>query len=114
MFRRILASALGFARKALCARRGSISIEAAIASSALLIFAAGLGAALVTIGAYIQAIDIAGAAARAHAIGQHYQPPRGSVSVEEASGLMVAKASVPAPFGTMRAEARFVPEGASG
>ena len=52
-------------------------------------------------------MDIAGAAARAHALGVDYAAPRGDVSVTENAGLATAAASVPAPIGTMRATAVF-------
>ena len=45
------------------------TIEAALSLSALVVVAGVIVAALAAMGAYISAVDIAGAAARAHAIG---------------------------------------------
>ena len=51
--------------------------------------------------------DAAGAAARAHAIGLSYEPPRGSIEVQTSAGLVTATARIPAVFGTMSSEAIF-------
>ncbi|MEY8577122.1 hypothetical protein AALI21_02270 [Corynebacteriaceae bacterium 6-324] len=92
--------------------RGSVTIEAALSLSVLIIVAAAIVGAMATMAAYISAVDIAGAAARAHAIGVEYQPPRSdiSVSVGESAGLVTVTASVPGVIGTMRAEAAFPAE----
>lgn len=95
--------------------RGMVTIEAAVALSVILLAAAGVIGALATLAAEVAATDIAGAAARAHAIGVDYRPPRGlKASVHVApfteQGLLVASAEVPAPFGTMSAEAVFPAE----
>ena len=71
----------------------------------LVAVAAAIVAGIATMAAYISAVDIAGAAARSHAIGVAYQPPRGGVSVTEHAGLVTVTASVPAAIGTMRAAA---------
>ena len=57
-------------------------------------------------------VDMAGAAARSHAIGVEYHPAREDtqVSVEENGGLVRASVSVDAPIGTMRSEAVFPAE----
>lgn len=92
--------------------RGSVTIEAALSLSVLIIMAAAIVGAMATMAAYISAVDIAGAAARAHAIGVEYQPPRSdiSVSVGESAGLVTVTASVPGVIGTMSADAAFPAE----
>lgn len=89
---------------------GSVSLEAAIASAALLVFSAGLIGALATFGAYIAAIDTAGAAARSHAIGVAYTPQRGSVEVVEQGEAISVTATMKAPFGSVHATATYPKE----
>lgn len=88
-------------------QQGSVTIEAALALSSLVIVCAGMIGGIATLAAQVAAIDNAGAAARAHAIGVDYQPPRGSISVHTESGLATATADIPAVFGTMSATAIF-------
>ena len=92
--------------------RGSVTIEAALSLSVLIIVAAAIVGAIATMAAYISAVDIAGAAARVHAIGVEYQPPRSDVSVQvgESAGLVTVTASVPGVIGTMTADAVFPAE----
>ena len=89
-----------------------VTIEAALALSSLVLVAAGIVGAIATLASYIAAVDMAGAAARAHAIGVEYHPARedAQVSVEESGGLVRASVSVDAPIGTMRSEAVFPAE----
>lgn len=88
--------------------RGSVSIEAALALSSLVIVAAAIVSALATMAAQIAAIDLAGAAARAHAIGVAFSPnDDATVTISESQGLVTAVAEVPAPLGQMRATAVF-------
>ena len=84
---------------------GSVTIEAALALSSLVLVAAGIIGAIATMASYI-------AAARSHAIGVEYQPARedARVSVRESAGLIRASVSVDAPIGTMSAEAVFPAE----
>lgn len=89
---------------------GSVSLESAIASAALLIFTSGLIGVMATFGAYIAAIDTAGAAARSHAIGVHYTPQRGSVEVTERGELVSVTVTMKAPFGSVHATATFPKE----
>ena len=91
---------------------GSVTIEAALALSSLVLVAAGIIGAIATMASYIAAVDMAGAAARSHAIGVEYQPARedARVSVRESEGLIRASVSVDAPIGTMSAEAVFPAE----
>lgn len=86
---------------------GSVTIEAAFGTAALVMVSALVVAALATLAAYIQAVDIAGAAARAHAIGQPFSPPRGDVHVSESDGWIQVTATLPAPLRTVQAEASF-------
>lgn len=83
------------------------TVETALSLSTLLIVAAAIVGGIATISAYITAVDEAGAAARAHALGVEYVAPRGDVTVDIRGGLATASATVPAPIGTMRAEAVF-------
>lgn len=86
---------------------GSVTIEAALSLSSLVLVAALIIAALATVAAHVAAVDMAGAAARAHAIGVHYQPPRGHVEVRHEGGLVKVVAHVPAPLGKQHATAVF-------
>lgn len=97
-------------RSHLMDERGSVSIEAAIASTALLLLCAAMVAGLATLGAYVQAVDIAGAAARAYAIGETFEAPKGEVEISKSEGLVRSEARVPSPFGTMKATAVFPQE----
>ena len=83
------------------------TIETALSLSALVVVTAAIVGGIATVAAYITAVDIAGAAARAHALGVDYAAPGGEVTVTEHAGLATAAASVPAPIGTMRATAVF-------
>lgn len=98
--------------RALLARadEGSVTIEAAIASTALIVLLAGMLAGFVAVGAKLSAIDQAGAAARAKAIGTAFAPSRGEVVYREEGPLIVAEVTVPSPLGSMRAEAAFPKE----
>ncbi|MDY3128320.1 MAG: hypothetical protein SOW59_09420 [Corynebacterium sp.] len=92
--------------------RGSVSVEAALALSSLVVVAAAIVSAVATLAAYVSAIDTAGAAARAYAIGIPFHPAREDVGVDlsTADGLITARARVPAPIGTMEATAVFPAE----
>ena len=82
---------------------GSVTIEAALALSSLVMVGALMVSGLVTLADYIAAVDAAGAAARAHAIGTEYTPPRGTVDIAHDGELVRAVAKVPSPLGTMEA-----------
>ena len=81
---------------------GSVTIEAALALSSLVLVAAGIVGAIATLASYIAAVDMAGAAARAHAIGVEYHPARedAQVSVEESGGLVKASVMMPSMAST--------------
>lgn len=85
--------------------RGSVTIEAALALASLIVVAAAIIGAMATMAAKLSAVDIAGAAARAHAVGLTYDPPHGTVAIQEQGGLITVTADVPAPLGTMSARA---------
>lgn len=84
-----------------------MTVEAAISTSALIGVFIALVTGLVSVGAHLAAIDIAGAAARAHAIGVAYEPPRGTVTTVAANDLITVTAVVPSPLGDMTAQATF-------
>lgn len=87
--------------------RGAVSVEAALALSALVVVTGLIVAVLATLAAHLAAVDAAGAAARAHAIGVEFIPGRGALSITESGGLLTATVSVPAPFGEVSADAVF-------
>ena len=60
----------------LTGERGSVTIEAALSLAVLVTVAAAIVAGISTMAAYVSAVDVAGAAARSHAIGVDYTPPR--------------------------------------
>lgn len=75
------------------------TVESALGLGSLVTVCGLIVAAIATMAAHLAAVDAAGAAARAHAIGVSYQPPRGEVAVTESGGLATAVAEVPSPFG---------------
>lgn len=87
--------------------RGSVTVEAALSLAVLMTVAAAIVAGIATMAAYISAIDIAGAAARSHAIGVDFTPPRGTVEVSESGGIVTVTAVVSAPIRPMSATASF-------
>ncbi|WIM67947.1 hypothetical protein QP027_00670 [Corynebacterium breve] len=87
--------------------RGSVTIEAALSLATLIIVAAGIVAGIATMAAYIAAIDIAGAAARAHAIGVDYESARADITVSEQAGLVTVQVKLPAAIGTAEATATY-------
>lgn len=87
--------------------RGSVTIEAALSLATLMVVAAGIVAAIATMAAHISAIDIAGAAARAHAIGVGFDPGTADVTVRESGGIVEVTARVPAAIGTAEATAAY-------
>lgn len=87
--------------------RGSVTVEAALSLAVLVTLAAAIVAGIATLAAYISAVDIAGAAARSHAIGVDFTPGRGTVEVHESAGLVHVTAVVDAPLTPMSARATF-------
>ena len=86
---------------------GSVTVEAALSLSVLVTVAAAIIGGIATMAAYISAVDIAGAAARSHAIGVEYAPPRGSVSVAESGGRVTVTAQVPGALMSVTARATY-------
>lgn len=88
--------------------RGSVTVEAAIAMSALIVVCAAIAAGIGTLAAHVAAIDLAGAVARGHAVGRVVEPgPGRQVSITENSGMVTATVTVPAPFGAATARAFY-------
>lgn len=87
--------------------RGSVTVEAALTMSVLVIVAAGIIAGVVAVASYLQAVHTAGAAARAHALGVSYSPPRGTVTISEGAGVATATVRIPTPLGAVGANAVF-------
>ncbi|AKE40427.1 putative secreted protein [Corynebacterium kutscheri] len=89
---------------------GMVTIETAIASSALIVFATLIFAGLTVVANYLSAIDIAGAAARAHVIGVDYVPPKGRVHINNDGERATATATIPTFFIDVEAQAVFAIE----
>lgn len=87
--------------------RGSVTIEAALALASLVTVCGLIVGAIATMASHLAAVEIAGAAARAYAIGVDLTPSRGEVHITESSGLATATAQVPAVFGTQSHSAIF-------
>lgn len=86
---------------------GMITLELAIGIATFITVLLLAVAALASLGAYISAVDIAGAAARAYAVGQPYSPPRGEVQVHEDASLVYVTAKVPTVGFSMEATAIY-------
>lgn len=87
--------------------RGSVTIEAALALASLVIVAAAIVQAMAAMAAKISSVDVAGAAARAHAVGLDYTPEQGTVTVAENDGLITVTAEIPTAIGTMSSVAIY-------
>lgn len=96
-------------RHPLLCDRGSVTVEAALSLAVLVTVAAAIVAGMSTMAAYVAAVDVAGAAARSHAIGVDYVPPRDAitVTVAEDADVVRATAEVPAALRPMRATASY-------
>lgn len=95
-------------RAALADQSGSVTIEAAVGVACLVIVFTALVGGAVTLAGYLAAVDAAGAAARAHAIGtEGVQFDRGSLTVRESGGVVTATATVRAPIGELTARAAY-------
>lgn len=93
--------------------QGSVSIETAWGIGMLVVVAGIILSAMSAVGAQLTAIDQAGAAARAHAMGVDFVPSAGEVYFHESSGLTTAVARVPSMFGDRTAEVVFPTEDVS-
>ncbi|WP_018297920.1 hypothetical protein [Corynebacterium lubricantis] len=87
--------------------RGSVTVEAALSLATLMIVAAALVAACATMAAQIAATDIAGAAARAHAIGVDYTAENAEIVVSESGGIVTVSVTKPAAIGKVTAQASY-------
>lgn len=87
------------------------TFETAVGIGSLVTVCGIIVAGIATMAAHLVAVDTAGAAARAHAIGRTYTPARGEVTVSETAGLATAVAVVPSPLGERRHAAVFPVEG---
>ena len=83
------------------------TIETAVGLGSLVAVCGLIVGAIATMAAHLTAVDAAGAAARAHAIGLDYTSPNGEVSVTESAGLATATAKVPSPLGERTHRAVF-------
>ncbi|MFV8381294.1 hypothetical protein HW450_06155 [Corynebacterium hindlerae] len=86
---------------------GSVTIEAAFGVASLVIVAGLIVTAMATFAWYISAVDMAGAAARAHALGVSYQPPRGTVTYRDDGVWATATIAIPTPLTTVTASATY-------
>lgn len=71
-----------------------MTVEAAVASAALVAFFSAMVGALAYLAAYLAAVDTAGAAARAHAVGIELVEQRERVTVAEEGGVITVTATV--------------------
>lgn len=104
------AQARGFARMG-GDNQGSVTVEAAVAVSCLVLVFSLIVGGLVTLARYLSAVDTAGAAARSHAIGTDYPVDElRSVEILEAEGIVTATVRVRTPVGKLEAVARYPKE----
>ncbi|MBV7293566.1 hypothetical protein [Corynebacterium sp. TAE3-ERU16] len=88
--------------------RGSVTVEAAVSISALIVVCVIIAAGVATLAAHVAAIDLAGAAARGHALGRELEPGRGvRITLTETAGVVTASVTVPAPLGDATARAFY-------
>ena len=90
---------------------GAVTVEAALALTSIIVVTAGIVAGMASLVASLLAVDTAGAAARAYAVGVDYAPARGTVEVTESAGLVTATARIPSPLGEMTSTAVCLVEG---
>ncbi|MCK7677667.1 hypothetical protein M0E84_06410 [Corynebacterium sp. CCM 9186] len=94
---------------------GSVTIEAAISISALIVVCSLIAVGVGTLAAHVAAIDLAGAVARGHAIGREPEPGPGvRITVTENAGVVTAEVAVPSPLGEATASAFYPVEYPSG
>jgi hypothetical protein len=90
--------------------RGVTSLETAWGIGILALVASMVLGGMSVLGAYVSAIDQAGAAARSRAIGVPYATEGATVSYSESAGLTTATVSVPSVVGEISATAIFPTE----
>ncbi|WBT09047.1 hypothetical protein PAB09_01490 [Corynebacterium sp. SCR221107] len=93
---------------------GMTTLEAAMAVSILVGVAAMIIAGIATLAAYIRVVDTAGAAARAHAIGEEFAPVGATVTVTVTGGMVEVTARDDSFLIPLSAQARFPQELADG
>lgn len=89
---------------------GSVTIEAAFGIASLVIVTGFVLGALAAAAVYIAAVDAAGAAARAHALGTEFTPARGEVHYAVSDGWVTATVSMPTPLLAVTASAVYPEE----
>lgn len=94
-------------RSQLADDRGSVTLEAAFGLAGIVSVAGLVLAAMSALALYISAVDTAGAAARAHALGLPFTPQRGSVQISDDGAWATATVQVPAPFIDISASATY-------
>lgn len=87
--------------------QGSVTIEAAFGLAGLVSVTGLALSAMSVLALYISAIDMAGAAARAHALGELYQPKRGTVEYSTDAAWATATVRIDAPFRDIVASATY-------
>lgn len=87
--------------------RGSVTVEAALSLATLMFVAAAIVAACATMAAHISAANIAGAAARSHAIGVEYSADKAEIQVSESDGIVSVEVTLPAAIGKATAQAKY-------
>ncbi|AZA14547.1 TadE family type IV pilus minor pilin [Corynebacterium choanae] len=105
-FRRII----GHARDCVSNERGAATVETAFGVMSLLVVTMVLFGGLVAVGTRIAAIDAAGAAARAAAIGQPYTPRKGEVTIDNDGMMVTATVRYQSLFGDIVASATVLAE----
>lgn len=90
--------------------RGVTSLETAWGIGILALVASMVLAGMSVLGAYVSAIDQAGAAARSHAIGVPFTAEGASVNYSESAGLTTATVTVDSFLGPISASAVFPTE----
>lgn len=86
---------------------GSVTIEAAFGTASLVIVAALIVSAMSALALYISAVDMAGAAARAHALGLSYQPQRGELTTSHDESWATATVRIDTPLMPISASAVY-------
>lgn len=94
-------------KQAAAGEEGSVTIEAALALSSLVVVSVLIIGVLATLASYVAAVDAAGAAARAHAIGEEYLPTRGELHLNSTGGMVTATVRIPVLIGEVSADAVF-------
>lgn len=92
---------------ALAADDGSVTIEAAFGLAGIVLVAGTVLTTLLAVALYISAVDTAGAAARAHALGETFTPARGTVELSNDGTWATATVSIPAPLRDLTATATY-------